>query len=49
MSRPKAFGGLEVDPVTMFRVVEEVARQDSAARVEFATLACRELPPGVVA
>ena len=31
MSRPKAFGGLEVDPLTMFRVVEEVARHDSAA------------------
>jgi len=31
MSRPKAFGGLEVDPITMFRVVEEVARHDSAA------------------
>src|SRR5262245_14020417 len=31
MSRPKAFGGLEVDPVTMFRVVEEIARHDSAA------------------
>ena len=31
MSHPKAFGGLEVDPITMFRVVEEVTRQDSAA------------------
>ena len=31
MSHPKAFGGLEVDPLTVFRVVEEVARQDSAA------------------
>jgi indole-3-acetate monooxygenase len=31
MSRPKAFGGLELDPVTMFRVVEEVSRHDSAA------------------
>ena len=31
MARPKAFGGLEVDPITMFRVVEEVTRQDSAA------------------
>jgi alkylation response protein AidB-like acyl-CoA dehydrogenase len=31
MARPKAFGGLEVDPLTMFRVIEEVARQDSAA------------------
>jgi alkylation response protein AidB-like acyl-CoA dehydrogenase len=31
MSHPKAFGGLEVDPLTMFRVVEEVAYQDSAA------------------
>ena len=31
MARPKAFGGLELDPVTMFRVVEEVARHDSAA------------------
>jgi alkylation response protein AidB-like acyl-CoA dehydrogenase len=31
MARPKAFGGLEVDPLTMFQVLEEVARQDSAA------------------
>jgi alkylation response protein AidB-like acyl-CoA dehydrogenase len=31
MTRPKAFGGLEVDPLTIFRVVEEVARHDSAA------------------
>src|SRR5215467_14306587 len=31
MSHPKAFGGLEVNPITMFRVVEEVARHDSAA------------------
>jgi alkylation response protein AidB-like acyl-CoA dehydrogenase len=31
MSRPTAFGGLETDPITLFRVVEEVARHDSAA------------------
>jgi alkylation response protein AidB-like acyl-CoA dehydrogenase len=31
MARPKTFGGLELDPLTMFRVLEEVARQDSAA------------------
>jgi indole-3-acetate monooxygenase len=31
MARPKAFGGLEVDPLTMFRVIEEVAHHDSAA------------------
>lgn len=31
MSRPEAFGGLELDPVTMFRVVEEVALHNSAA------------------
>jgi indole-3-acetate monooxygenase len=31
MLSPKAFGGLEVDPLTMFRVVEEVAHHDSAA------------------
>src|SRR2546426_9916038 len=31
MARPKAFGGLEGDPLTMFRVIEEVARHDSAA------------------
>jgi alkylation response protein AidB-like acyl-CoA dehydrogenase len=28
---PKAFGGLEVDPITAFRVVEAVSRIDSAA------------------
>jgi alkylation response protein AidB-like acyl-CoA dehydrogenase len=31
LSRPKTLGGLELDPVSMFRVVEEVARYDSAA------------------
>jgi indole-3-acetate monooxygenase len=31
MSHPRVLGGLEVDPLTMFRVVEEVARHDSAA------------------
>jgi hypothetical protein len=31
MARPRAFSGLELDPVSMFRVVEEVARHDSAA------------------
>ncbi len=31
MARAKAFGGLELDPVSMFQVVEEVARHDSAA------------------
>jgi len=30
MWRPKAFGGLEVDPMTAFRVIEELARIDSA-------------------
>ncbi len=29
--RPKAFGGLEVDPMTAFQVLEEVSRIDSAA------------------
>jgi alkylation response protein AidB-like acyl-CoA dehydrogenase len=31
MARPRAFGGLELDPVSMFQVVEAVARHDSAA------------------
>jgi alkylation response protein AidB-like acyl-CoA dehydrogenase len=31
LSRPKAAGGFELDPVSMFRVVEEVAREDSAS------------------
>lgn len=31
MSRPKTFGGLELDPIDAFRVVEEVARHDGAA------------------
>jgi alkylation response protein AidB-like acyl-CoA dehydrogenase len=31
MSRPKSLGGLELDPVSIFKVVEEVARQDAAA------------------
>jgi indole-3-acetate monooxygenase len=29
--RPRAFGGFEVDPMTAFRVLEEVSRIDSAA------------------
>lgn len=31
MSRPKAFGGFELDPITMAKVIESVARYDSAA------------------
>jgi alkylation response protein AidB-like acyl-CoA dehydrogenase len=31
MARPRSYGGLELDPVGSFRVVEEVARHDSAA------------------
>lgn len=31
MARPKALGGLELDPVTIFKVVEAVAREDSAS------------------
>jgi alkylation response protein AidB-like acyl-CoA dehydrogenase len=31
MARPQALGGLELDPVSMFKVVEAVARQDSVA------------------
>jgi alkylation response protein AidB-like acyl-CoA dehydrogenase len=30
MWRPEAFGGLEVDPLTGFRVIEEISRIDSA-------------------
>ena len=29
--RPRAFGGLEIDPITAFRIFEEVSRIDSAA------------------
>src|SRR3974390_3269814 len=29
--RPKVFGGLEVDPMTAFQVLEEVSRIDTAA------------------
>ena len=31
MARPQAYGGLELDPVSSFRIIEEVARYDSAA------------------
>jgi alkylation response protein AidB-like acyl-CoA dehydrogenase len=31
MARPQTFSGLELDPVSIFKVVEAVARQDSAA------------------
>ena len=31
MCRPKALGGLEVDPVTVMRVVEEISQADGAA------------------
>jgi indole-3-acetate monooxygenase len=31
LNRPVAFGGAEADPITTFRVVEELARHDSAA------------------
>jgi alkylation response protein AidB-like acyl-CoA dehydrogenase len=31
MARPEGWGGFELDPVTIFRVVEAVARHDSAA------------------
>ena len=31
MWRPRTFGGLEVDPITTFQVLEEVSRIDSAA------------------
>ena len=31
MWRPHAYGGLEVEPTTAFRVVEEVARLNGAA------------------
>ncbi len=40
LTRPKSFGGLETDPVTLFRVVEEIARNDSAAGWNLQTLAC---------
>ena len=31
MWRPTAFGGLELDPMTVFRIIEEISRFDSAA------------------
>jgi alkylation response protein AidB-like acyl-CoA dehydrogenase len=31
MMRPRALGGLEVDPITVFQVIEEISRIDSAA------------------
>jgi alkylation response protein AidB-like acyl-CoA dehydrogenase len=31
MSHPQAIGGQELDPVSIFKVVEEVTRHDSAA------------------
>jgi alkylation response protein AidB-like acyl-CoA dehydrogenase len=39
MARPKAFGGLELDPITMFEVIEEIARHDAATawNVQIAT------------
>ncbi len=30
MSRPRAYGGYELDPVSMYRIVEEIARHDTA-------------------
>src|SRR5206468_3789116 len=31
LTRPIAFGGAEIDPITMFQVVDELPRHDSAA------------------
>jgi indole-3-acetate monooxygenase len=44
MWRPKAFGGLELDPMTVFRIIEEISRFDSAAGWNLQLSCARNIP-----
>jgi hypothetical protein len=43
MARPTAFDGLELDPVSMFRVVEEGGTPRQRRRLDLAALARRRV------